>query len=323
MSRAILITGAKGYIASSLLRNLEKACCEIRCASRTFWHPDRSLQGFNLKFITGDIKKTNFWNEHLSEVNTVFHLAAQTSVPVSDQDYLADWKANVEPILHLVETSRKLKVYPAVVFAGSATQVGITTQIPVNEDQPDNPMSVYDLHKLMGENYLEYSARLGIVRATTLRLANVYGPGPPSTSADRGVLNSMISRAIRGEPLTVYGSGLFYRDYVYVDDVAKAFVLAAEQMDHVNGRHFVIGSGQCYTITAAVNLVADRVALRTGCRPAVVHVDPPPNQLAIDGRQFVADSSAFSKSSGWRSIVSLAEGIDRTIDFYLKNAIFQ
>jgi nucleoside-diphosphate-sugar epimerase len=165
----------------------------------------------------------------------------------------------------------------------------------------------------MAERYLSYYVAQGVVRGATLRLANVYGPGPRSSSADRGVLNLMIRRALAGEALTIYGSGEHIRDYIYIEDVARAFLLAAINADHLGGRYVVIGSGSGHTIAEAVHLVADRAALHTGRRAPVVHVEPPATLSPIESRNFVADTTAFRQASNWTAAVTLTDGIDRTI----------
>jgi UDP-glucose 4-epimerase len=160
---------------------------------------------------------------------------------------------------------------------------------------------------------------MGAVKGAALRLANVYGPGPASSSADRGILNQMVRKALKGETLRIYGKGDFLRDYVYVEDVARAFALAADHVDAVNGKHFVISTGTGHTLAQAVRLVAERVAARTGRQALVEHVAPPASLSPIDTRNFVGDPSAFARATGWRPSVSLQEGIDRTIDFFLAN----
>ena len=169
----------------------------------------------------------------------------------------------------------------------------------------------------MAEQYLKYYVRQGIVCGAVLRLANVYGPGPESCRADRGILNQMTRRALAGEPLTVYGRGSQLRDYVYIEDVIRAFLEATRMIDRLNSKHFVIGSGQGYTIAQAMNLVSERAALKTGSRVSVIHIDPPSPQSPIESRNFVADSSQYSQATGWQPRYSLAEGIDRTIEVQL------
>ena len=189
--------------------------------------------------------------------------------------------------------------------------------LPVNENHPENPMTIYDLHKQMAENYLKYYIQQNVVKGAILRLANVYGPGPKSSRSDRGILNLMIRKALAGEPLTVYGKGDQLRDYVYVEDVSIAFLTAASKIESVNGRHFVIGSGQGHTIAQAMGLVSERVALKKGKAVPLEHVDPPSPLLPIESRNFVADTRQFSEATGWKAHYMLADGIDLTVKGYL------
>ncbi len=86
---------------------------------------------------------------------------------------------------------------PIVLFAGTVTEAGIPSRLPVDEDAPDDPITIYDRHKLMAEQDLKAAAVNGDVRGATLRLANVYGPGARGQRADRDVLNRMIKTAHR------------------------------------------------------------------------------------------------------------------------------
>jgi len=220
-------------------------------------------------------------------------------------------------MLHMLAVCRLKRSNPIVVFSGTVTEAGLPTTIPVNETHPDHPITIYDLHKLMAEKYLIHYANEGTVRGVTLRLANVYGPGPRSSSVDRGVLNMMVRRAVAGEPITVYGKGNEMRDYIYTEDVANAFLSCVSAIENTNGRYFVIGSGEGHTILEAMSLVAERVALKTGIRAPLIHVEPPQPQSPIEARNFVADCNLFVKSTGWQPRVRLAEGIDRTIEAVL------
>jgi nucleoside-diphosphate-sugar epimerase len=214
--------------------------------------------------VTGDVRNRADLERCLEDVDTVFHFAAQTSAYVANHDPLLDLDANAVPLLNMLEICRSRKAATRIIFAGTVTQTGIPAKLPVDESHPDNPVTVYCMHKLLAENYLKLYTRICSVRGTSLRLANVYGPGPESSSADRGVLNMMIRKALRGETLRIYGKGDNLRDYIFVDDVARAFALAAEKTEAVNGRHFVIGSGTGHTLAQAIHLAADRVLLRTG-----------------------------------------------------------
>lgn len=316
-SKRILITGGAGYLASSVIKLLQDREYQIIRFDRpgTKFMPLSGRQ--QLQDIEGDIRDRNVWESAIEGVDIILHFAAQTSVYVAEQNPVSDLDINVIPMIHLLETCRNRKIHPIIIFAGTTTEFGLATNLPISERHPDNPITVYDIHKLMAEKYLLYYIKQGFVRGAVLRLANVYGPGPKSSSADRGVLNRMIHKALQGETLTVYGEGICIRDYIYIADVANAFLNVILNIERVNGQYFVIGSGQGNTIDEAINLVADRVALRNGHRVPVVHIDPPESLSPIESRSFIADTSFFTKETEWKATVSLTEGIDRTIEFFL------
>jgi nucleoside-diphosphate-sugar epimerase len=204
-----------------------------------------------------------------------------------------------------------------VLLAGSVTQAGVTHAIPVNEAHDDRPATTYDRHKLMAEELVKRHVSLGRIRGASLRLANLYGPGPRSSGADRGVLNAMVRRAAAGEPLTIYGHGRFLRDYLHVGDAAAAFVAAAARIDAIDGRHFVVGSGVGCTIAEAFQLVAERAQAKTRHAVKVRHVEPRTPLSDLERRNFVADTTRFTQATGWRACRSLAEGIDETLEAFL------
>lgn len=308
-----MITGGAGYLATNLIAQLHETDCHISRIGRPGGKFVPFVGKATLDDIEADIRERVIWERLLDDVDIVFHLAAQTSVYIAEQDPPTDLAINVMPMLHLLETCREKKLNPIVLFSGTATEVGLTEDLPVNEDCCDHPVTVYDLHKLMAENYLKHYISNGVTRGAVLRLANVYGPGPKNSSADRGVLNMMIKKAIQGQALTVYGEGKYLRDYVYVEDAAKAFLNAVATIDSVSGKHFVIGSGEGHTILQAINLVAERVAKKTGHYVPVVNIEPPAILSPIEFRHFVADSQQYTQLTGWRAKWSLIEGIDATI----------
>lgn len=317
--KKVLVTGAAGYLAYSLLELLRDQCATIvglvRPVASFVPLPGKA----ETQMVQADVRDPSVWDAVIEGVDVIFHLAAQTSAVKANADPIEDMSSNVLPMVSLLESCRRAQSVPTVLFAGAATECGLTNCLPVDETVSDEPVTVYDLHKLAAENYLKYYVRQGAIRGATLRLANVYGPGPPSSNADRGILNLMVRRAIAGESLTVYGTGDYLRDYVFVEDVASAFVAAAEHVQAVNGGHYLIGSGKSHTIEEAIQLVAARVASRVGVEVPVMHAMPPNGLSPIDTRNFATSTQLFQGRTGWRAKVSLMEGIDRTIEFYKKN----
>jgi len=313
----ILVTGASGYLVSYLVGMLRSTDCSITLLTRSRREPKEREGSAHIDRQAGDLQQRETWQQALRGVDIVFHFAAQTSVKVANADPVLDFQCNVLPLQMLLESCRDSDRHPTVLLAGTVTQAGIPERLPLDEAHPDSPITIYDLHKQMAEQYLAYYSRHGIVSGATLRLSNVYGPGPKSSASDRGILNMMIKRALRGEPLTIYGSGEYLRDYIYIEDVILAFLTAARHIKKLRGEHFLIGSGKGHTLSEVFLLVAERVSRRTGSRVPVVHVEPETPLTPIEKRNLFVNPGKFSKATGWHPRYSLAEGIDHTLETLL------
>jgi nucleoside-diphosphate-sugar epimerase len=314
-TRTHLVTGGAGYIAASLVRELAREPGRVRRFFRAAHGVPPVPPGkAAVADVHGDVTVRAEIERALDGADVVHHLAAQTSIYVAQADPVRDVGTNVLPLLYVLEHARAHGHVPLVLFASTVTVYGLPSRLPVDESFPEDPRTIYDLGKIAAERLLAHYAANGVVRGATLRLANVYGPGPRSSASDRGVLNAMVRRALAGERLNVYGTGEWLRDYVYVDDVARAFVHAARNPDAVNGRSFVVASGQGVTVAAAVRLVAELVGEYTGRRVEVAHVPPPAHLSPIEARQFVGQSAAFREATGWSPSVSFREGVKSTIE---------
>lgn len=309
--RRILVTGSSGYIASRLIPAFEAAGAQFVRLLRP--ESDSNRTGHDV--VRGDPSEPATWQEALEAgVETVIHLAGRSSAQKAAQDPVADWHTNVVPFVRLLEACAAREEAPTVLFAGTATVVGMTPPEPVDESFPENPVTVYDLHKLTNERYLRQYVRQGTVRGATLRLANVYGPGPSSSTNDRGILGLMVRRALEGKPLTVYGDGTFLRDYVYVDDVVRAFAAVATTPQATSkGDAYIVATGQGTALKDAFQSVASAVERETGQTTSVVHVAPPTPLDPIDTRDFIANPNRLTARTGWEPVVSFPDGVTRTV----------
>lgn len=312
--KTVVVTGASGFLGGRLVARLAGTACTIVRVSRAAQLAMPASQA-TVRDETGDLGDSAFWVHLIVGADLIVHLAAQTSATAADAE--ADAAANLHPIRHLLDACRQQQHRPAILLAGTVTQTGVPSQLPVDEDAPDHPVTVYDRHKLMAERELKEAVSCGWARGATLRLSNVYGPGSPGSSRDRDVLNRMIRTALRGDPLTVFGAGGWLRDYLFVDDAVDAFLMAGLRAEPVNGRHYVVGSGAGISIRHAFELVASRVEAATGRPVPVVTDDSPRPVAAIEQRHFVADSRRLAADAGWRPRWTLADGIDHTIKAYL------
>ena len=306
--KTVAITGAGGYLAPAIVDALGSNPKRIYLVSS-----QELVSRPGAVNIRSDVRTADCWQEIVTAADVIFHLASNTSVYAAAEDPVGCLASTVQPVTHLVCAARVSARRPRVVLASTATQYGITNDLPVTEESPQNPITNYDLQKYFSEKQLLLASSQGILEGVSLRLANVYGPSPNiNASTDRGVLNKITRLALQEATLQVYGDGNYIRDYVYITDVARAFLVAGVS-ESVVGDPFNVGSGQGVTISKAFSLVAKRVENITG-RKVLVEKTPWPKETdAIEYRNFVADIGAIKLASGWRPLISFEQGIDQII----------
>jgi len=315
--KTILVTGASGYLATSLIHSLKTIDCTIVRLSRKS-KLDPITGNARIVDIAGDIRAKVSIEEALKQhVDVIFHLAAYEHNHGSEFNPILDLEVNTLAVLHLLEECRLKNYAPRIVFASSSNLVGLPTQLPVNETYPDNPSTIFAIHKLLSEKYLQYYAREFGQHSIVLRLANVYGPVLNMQASIKVVLNRIIYRALKGEKLFLYRNSACTRDYVWIDDVVAAFHAAVcLGNEHATGRQYLIGCGSGYQISDVMTMIVDKVKQHTG-QITTIEKDTNETLEAIEWRNFVADTSSFQEVTGWKTSISLDEGIDRTIDYFL------
>lgn len=315
--RNVLVTGASGFIGGSIVRHLLGKGCRIRRHAR---RPLTPLDCWALGDSSGDPMAQATWDEALDGIDVVFHCAAQTSVYQAATDPVGDLDANVAVTLRLLEAARRQSRLPTVIMASTATVFGLPKTLPVRHGDRPAPVTAYDTGKLAAEGYLALYARLGHVAGGALRLANVFGPGPSSSTADRGILNKVVHKALAGGPVTLFGDGHWVRDYIFIDDVVAAFLLAGSHGEALAGDAFLVCSGTGTTVADTFRLAAAVAAERTGQAVAVDSVASPDGLSAIEFRDFVGTWDALGAAAGWRPVTSLRAGIEKTAESFLAAA---
>lgn len=319
-NKNILITGASGFIGHALACALSIVDCTLFRTSRNKSKLPPLSGIAQVQDIEIDYADAAAWNGIVENIDIIFFLSAQTSSAEANRHPTQDFHHNVLPLLNLLETLKKIESKPTIIFASTATIIGLAEDLPVAEGISEKPITIYDIHKLCCENYLSYYANCGHIRSCSLRLANVYGPGVDSGSADRGILNMMIRRATQNENLTVFGEGKQVRDYTYISDVVSAFLAASAQIHFTNGQYYNIGSGKGHTFVEAFGEIANCVRTKLQHDIILEHVDPPNHLPDIEARNYVADTTNFSRATGWSASTDLHNGIKKTLESYLPNA---
>ena len=290
----VLVTGATGYLGSAVVARLRRLDADVIAAPRdVFVRPDTAPQ--------------------VAACDIVFHLASNTSVPAAEADPEASLRSTVGAVSHLAALAERLGRCPRVVFTSTATVYGVTDG-GVDEEAPPAPSTIYDEHKWHAERALMAATRDGRLDAITLRLANVYGHGPAvERSADRGFLNRAIREAKAGTDLVVYGDGRYRRDFVHLDDVVEALLLAGVAAAPAS-RCYNVGTGIGTPVRDALELVARTAKDVCGRTVRVRSVEWPGSARPIDRRSYAARIERIARELGWTPGVALDAGIRRTLE---------
>ncbi len=304
--RRVLVTGGAGFVGSHVAR-AHLAHGDRVCVLDDLSSGRRSNVPSGAEFVKMDIadpRTREFVRE--GRFDLVSHHAAQVDVRVSVADPSADARTNVMGLVNVLEGARGAGA-KRVVFASSGGVVyGEPAVFPTPETAPKRPVSPYGVSKLAGEHYLDcYRAAHGL-DYVALRYSNVYGPRQ-DPHGEAGVVAIFSSRLLADEPLAIYGGGEQMRDYVYVEDVARANVLAAdmhlEEGADIDARAFNIGTGEA----TSVNRLAELLEEVSGARARRVFGEA----RAGDVRCSVLDAARI-RERGWAPRFGLREGLDRT-----------
>ena len=235
-----LITGAAGFLGSSLANHLAREGHQVRGLDDLSTGDPKVLSP-DVHFTRGDVSdRPKLWTL-LQDVDVVYHLAARVSVQESilyPRDYNA---ANVGGTVALMEAMRDVGV-KRVVLASSGAVYGDMTDGSLKEKDTPNPRSPYAVSKLSAEYYVRTIGELWKMETVSLRIFNAYGPNQHLPPSHPPVVLHYLKQALRGGTLVAHGDGSQTRDYIYVDDVVSAMV-AASTAPNINGQVINVGSG--------------------------------------------------------------------------------
>jgi UDP-glucose 4-epimerase len=308
----ILVTGGAGFIGSHVVEAYLAAGHQVVVVDDLSSGAKENLPAgvpFYLMDIGSPLLEKVFAAEKPDVVN---HHAAQISVSVSARDPMQDARSNCLGLLNLLETSRKAGISKFIFVSSGGAIYGEAEKGKLAEDHVPSPLSPYAIHKLLGEHYLHfYEVQHGLVW-TSLRYANVFGPRQ-NPHGEAGVVAIFTSKLLKGEIPTINSypdepEGMS-RDYVYVEDVARASVLA---LDKGNREAVNIGSGQeVHTrelLSAICRIMGKELKYtRAGARPG-------------DLRRSLLDNGKAARVLGWKPSFTLEDGLSRTVSFFTTHA---
>ena len=240
----------------------------------------------------------------------VFNLAGQVSHLDSMADPIFDLEVNTRSHVAFLELLREEQPDATIVYTSTRQIFGHPKYLPVDEDHPVSPVDVNGITKYATEQFhLLYGETYGL-RASAVRLTNVYGPRQRLRDDFQGFLPIFVRRALADETLLVFGEGEQERDCLYVDDVVECLLLAAVAPD-AGGQIFNVGNDERLSLRA----LAEAVVAAAGSG-RVEHAPWPPDRDAIDIGSYFGDSSKAKRLLGWEPRTRFEEGIERTMAFY-------
>jgi nucleoside-diphosphate-sugar epimerase len=303
-----LVTGGAGFIGSNTVDELVRRGHDVVVLDDLSTGKAANLDQVRTKIrlIQDSITNLETLRETCRGVDCVIHLAAQTSVPRSVKNPIETNLINVDGTLNVLVAARDANV-KRVVFACSCAVYGITSALPIKESASLAAISPYGLSKQVGEAYGRVFQELYGLEFVSLRYFNVFGPRQDPGSPYSGVLSIFNAALLGGTQPTIYGDGEQSRDFVYVENVVEAILLAAEAKG-APGLALNIGTGNRYTLNQTLALLEKM----TG-RPARAKYAAPREG---DIRDSQADISLAKKALGYHPRFEFEEGLKRTWEWF-------
>jgi UDP-glucose 4-epimerase len=300
-----LVTGGGGFIGSHIAHRLVQAGHDVVVLDNFFTGSRANLVAIadGIRLVEGDVRDPAMVEECATGCEVVFHQAAIVSVPYSVEHPQESHDVNIQGTINVLQAARKARTR-RVVFASSAAIYGEEPTLPKVETMRAEPMSPYGVEKITGEHYLATWSKLFQVETVALRYFNVFGPRQDPRSPYSGVISIFVDRIMGGRPITFFGDGSQCRDFVYVDNVVDANLLAATR-EGVSGRAYNVACGRRTTLIELASLI-ERAAERRVQRS---FSEPRPGDI----KESVADIARARTELGYAPAVDVEEGLKRLV----------
>src|SRR5215813_9034923 len=258
-SKHVFATGATGFVGSHIVRGLLDKGAHVVCLVRDDVRSDaNALDLLDLRrsvtIVSGEIENLALMLRVLAEyeIEFVFHLAAQALVGNVKHGALSTFETNIRGTYTLLEACRDKTALKSIVVASSDKAYGTQTQLPYQEDQPLSGLFPYDASKACTDILARSYAHSYKLPVAVTRCANIYGPGDMNFSR---IIPGTILAVLRDERPVVRSDGTPVRDFLFIDDVVRAYLMLAEHIETARGEAFNFGSGAPMQILDVVNMI--------------------------------------------------------------------
>ena len=308
----LLITGGLGFVGSHLVDSLVKKNHKIMILTKTL-SKKKNIKKSAKKIRIEKIDLTNF--QQLGKIiekfkpDVIIHLAGNASHSKSFENPLKDIDSNAKTTLFMLEKIRKLNTQCKFILGSTFIVIGKPKKLPVNENTPCNPTTIYGTNRLSSEYFCKIYHEVYGLHTNIFRITNSYGPRE-QIIPKKNAVNFLIYKSFKKEEISIYNQGKFFRDFIYIDDVISGINIILKK-----GK-----SGELYWISSGKRTwfyeFGDILEKTTGCK--VKYSETPVYTKKVDVGNFVASNSKLRKL-GWSPKISVDVGIKKTLKFFQSN----
>ena len=308
----LLITGGLGFVGSHLVDSLVKKNHKIMILTKTL-SKKKNIKKSAKKIRIEKIDLTNF--QQLGKIiekfkpNVIIHLAGNASHSKSFENPLKDIDSNAKTTLFMLEKIRKLNTQCKFILGSTFIVIGKPKKLPVNENTPCNPTTIYGTNRLSSEYFCKIYHEVYGLHTNIFRITNSYGPRE-QIIPKKNAVNFLIYKSFKKEEISIYNQGKFFRDFIYIDDVISGINIILKK-----GK-----SGELYWISSGKKTwfyeFGDVLEKTTGCK--VKYSETPVYTKKVDVGNFVVSNSKLRKL-GWSPKISVDVGVKKTLKFFQSN----
>ncbi len=318
-NKKVLITGGLGFIGS----NLAHKCLELGAKVTIYDNLDPHSGGnlYNIMDVKDkvdvllyDILNFDLLSQHIADKDYVFNCAASTSHPFSMREPWSDMDANVKGTINILEAIRRFNLQCRFIHIGTSTQLGPLKYQPADEKHPEFPSDIYSANKMVSEKYVLIYVKAHGLKASVIRLANVFGPRACINSAEFTFNNYFVGLALQNKTICVFGSGKQKRNVMYVEDAVDALLAGAMNKETIGKSFFAVGN-EHLSVADIAKVTVDVIG-----SGKVDFIEWPENRKVIEIGDAVISNAQFKEYTNWKPMWELEEGLAKTKS-YFKNCL--
>lgn len=311
---SVLITGGLGFIGS----NLARKCLELGHDVVIYDNLDPNSGGklYNIapfkdkiKLVIGDITNYQHLVQELIDVDFIVNCAASSSHPYSMREPSFNLDVNGRGVINILEAIKKVNPSASFVHVGTTTQFGALHYIPADELHPEFPSDIYSANKSVSEKYVLIYAKAFGLKASVVRLPNVYGPRAAIHSPEFTFNNYFIGLALQNKSITVYKPGSQLRNILYVEDAVNSLVAAMYSQKSI-GQTFIASGDHHFSVME----IASKTSSVIG--GSVLAIEWPKERSSIEIGDAVFSNKKIKQVLDWSPLIDFETGLDLTMSYY-------